>query len=84
MGSLICEKFEKIEGAVVAIRWSNMKLIKDCMSKFLGWVVNILLRDIPERPMFTWSRAICVEAKVSYPENLELILIMKDLEKLYK
>ena len=96
LGSLECEKFEKIEDAVVAIRWSSMKLIKDCMSKFmvgfysslpvgiLVGVVNILLRDIPERPLFTWSRADCLETKVPHPENPELMLVMKDLEKVYK
>ena len=63
--SLTCENIEKIEGAFVAIRWSSMKLIKDCISKFmvgfysslpsevLAGVVDILLRNIPERPMFT-------------------------------
>ena len=96
LGSLACENFEKVEGVVVAIRWSSMRLIKDCMSKFmvgfysslpvdiLAGIVNILLRDIPERPLFTWSRADCVETKIPHPENPELMLVMKDLEKVYK
>lgn len=85
-----------MEDVVVDVRWSTMKLIKNCLSKFLvgfysslhmdiwAGIVNILLCNISERLMFTWSRADCVEAKVRFPENPEFMLIMKDLEKVYK
>ena len=94
-GSL-CENYEKVQGSVVALRWSSSQLIKDWMSKFfvafysflpcdmMAGIVDILLRGISERHIFTWSRVDCEQTKVSHPENPETMLVMKDLEKVYK
>ena len=42
------------------------------------------MRSISERPVFSWSRVNYVQTKVSNPENPETMLVMKDLEKVYK
>lgn len=80
LGSL-CEKYEKIQGNIVVLRWSNNHLIKDCMSKFfvvfhlslsydmMSRNVVILLRDITEKHRFTWSRVDCVQTKFSTPRT---------------
>lgn len=52
--------------------------------EILAGVVNILLHDIPEISMLIKSRTDCVEAKILHLENPELMLILKDLEKMYK
>jgi hypothetical protein len=69
---------------------------KTCMSKFLvvfysslpcdmmAGIVDILLRGIFERPIFTWSRVDYIQTKVFHPENPETMLVMKDLENVYK
>ena len=95
LGSL-CENYKKVQDSIVALRWSSNQLIKDCMSKFLVAfysslpydmmyrIVDILLRGVSERPLFIWSRVDCVQTKISHPENPETMLVMKDLEKVYK
>jgi hypothetical protein len=61
----LCENYEKVQGSVVILRWSNSKLLKDCMSEFfvvfysslpydmMSRIVDILLSGISERPIFT-------------------------------
>lgn len=60
--SLIYENYEKIQAGIVAIHWSIIKLIKDCIPKFMNdffscdilfRIMNLLLCDIFERLIFT-------------------------------